>query len=234
MIARPFRAPAWAWLLVLSAAALFATLGTWQLGRGLAKARLATDAADTTTPVVALTSASAAPPAMTLVRATVTGRYEPERQLLQQGQSRAQQPGQHVWTPFALRDGARVLVNRGWVPADAKGEPPPPAGEVTLHGFWRTLPEPGLRLGDDLADCPAQKVFPHAVLYPTAASIACLLGRPALPGLFLLGASEPGGFVREWGDTGLPPERHYGYAFQWYALAVAAIVVFVVVNRSRP
>lgn len=235
MIARPFRAPAWAWLLMLAGVALFSTLGTWQLGRGIAKARVsATAAATNSGPAIALTATTAAPPPMTLVRATITGRYAPDRQLLQQGQSRAQQAGQHVWTPFALRDGAWVLVNRGWVPASSKGDPAPPGGEVTLHGFWRALPEPGLRLGDDAAACPAQKAFPHAVLYPTAGTVACLLGQPVLPGLFLLDPAEQGGFVREWSDTGIPPERHYGYAFQWYALAVAAAVVFVVVNRSRP
>ena len=91
-----------------------------------------------------------------------------------------------------------------------------------------------MRLGADATPCPADKVFPLPVLYPTAETLACLLGHRVLAGLFLLDPAEPAGFTREWGDSGLPRERHYGYAFQWYALAVAAIVIFVLVNRSRP
>lgn len=233
MIARGFRAPGWAWMLVVAAVALFAALGTWQLGRGLAKIRLAAAAADTSAPAEALGAGTAAPAAMTLRRATVTGTYLADRQLLQQGQSHAHQPGQHVWTPLELRDGVLVVVDRGWVPASVPPIAPPP-GEVTLRGFWRALPEPGLRLGDAAASCPAEKKYPLPVLYPTARDLACVLTRPVVPGLFLLDAAEPGGFVREWANLGFPPERHYGYAFQWYALAAAAAAIFVLVNRKRP
>ena len=233
MIARGFRAPWWAWLLAAAAVALFGVLGTWQLGRGVAKSRLAAAALDTSAPRVTLDAGTPAPPPLTLQRASATGVYVADRQLLQQGQSRAQRPGVHVWTPLALPDGGLLLVNRGWI-ADAAASLAPPPGEVTVHGFWRTLPEPGLRLGDASSHCPAEKRFPMPVLYPAAADIACLLGRPALPGLLLLDAAEPGGFLREWGDTGVSPERHYGYAFQWYMLGLAAIVLFVLVNRSRP
>jgi surfeit locus 1 family protein len=39
--------------------------------------------------------------------------------------------------------------------------------------------------------------------------------------------------VREWSDFGFPPARHFGYAFQWFALGVAVVVIFVVVNRRQ-
>jgi cytochrome oxidase assembly protein ShyY1 len=36
------------------------------------------------------------------------------------------------------------------------------------------------------------------------------------------------GFVREWTPNVMPPERHAAYAFQWFALAVATIAIFIV------
>jgi surfeit locus 1 family protein len=72
------------------------------------------------------------------------------------------------------------------------------------------------------------------VLYPTPPEVECLLKRPFVGGLLLLDPEAPGGYVREWTDFGFPPQRHYGYAVQWFALAIAALVVFVVVNRKRP
>jgi surfeit locus 1 family protein len=34
--------------------------------------------------------------------------------------------------------------------------------------------------------------------------------------------------------SSMPPARHRAYAFQWFAFAVAAVVMFVVLHRKRP
>lgn len=229
-----FRAPAWAWLLTVAAVALFGSLCAWQVDRGLAKeAQLAT-LRDVAAPVERLSAGSAAPQGLELRRVEARGRYLADRQLLQDGQSLRQRPGYHVWSPLRLADGARVVVDRGWIPLDRAGfDGSAPAGEVTVRGFLRRLPEPGVRLGDT-RNCAPQTTFPARVLYPTAAELECLLGGEVLAGLLLLDADLPGGFAREWTDFGFPPQRHYGYAVQWLGLAVAAVVLFLLVNRKRP
>jgi surfeit locus 1 family protein len=228
---RGWRAPPWAWVVTTAATALFVSLALWQAHRGQAKAALRDTLANPAPGAESLTARSAPPPALELQRARAEGTYLAETQLLQDGQSHAHRPGYHVWTPLQLRDGAIVLVNRGWVPRESAAIPAPP-GDVAVRGFWRALPEPGLRLA--AADnCPGEKKFPLVVLYPTAAEVACLLGPRVLAGLLLLDADLPGGFTREWADFGFPPERHYGYAFQWLALAIASVAVFLVVNRQR-
>lgn len=232
MVRTGFAAKPWAWLLTAAGVALFSTLGVWQVHRGLAKQQMLSELAAPSAAAENLSAASVAPEGLNLRRARARGKYLPERQLLEDGQSHRQQPGYHVWTPLQLEDGAIVLVDRGWVPRDAAAvQAPAPAGEMTLQGFWRALPEPGLRLAA-AGDCPAEKKFPAVVLYPAIAQVRCLLGASVLPGLFLLDAAEPGGFVREWTDLGFPPERHFGYAFQWFVLAIAAIVIFFRVNRK--
>ncbi|MDN5862848.1 MAG: hypothetical protein L0H19_05295, partial [Salinisphaera sp.] len=52
-------------------------------------------------------------------------------------------------------------------------------------------------------------------------------------GILLLGNDQPGGFPRDWTDVGLSPMRHIGYAVQWFAMAAAVVVLFVLVNRRR-
>jgi surfeit locus 1 family protein len=226
-----FRAPAWAWVLTAAAVALFLSLAAWQLRRGLARQELQRAFAETSAPAQVLSARSAPPAGLDLQRARASGRYRADRQLLQ-GQSRRAQPGYQVWTPLELADGALVIVDRGWIAREA---PPaaPPAGEVAVTGFWRALPEPALRLGAPGA-CPADPRFPAVVVYPERAELECLLGPRVVAGLLLLDAAAPGGFVREWGDFGFPPERHFGYAVQWGALALAALVIFVAINRKRP
>lgn len=229
---RALRAPAWAWLLTAAGVALFGSLGAWQLRRGIAKEALLATLADARAPAERLSAASPPPGELVLRRAEATGVYLADRQLLQDGQSLHKRPGYHVWAPLRLADGAIVVVNRGWIPLDRAGfDASAPGGEVTVRGFWRSLPEPGVRLAEPRPCAPAAQ-FPAPVLYPTAAELECLLGRPVLAGLLLLDADVPGGFAREWTDFGFPPERHYGYAVQWLALALAAVVIFLVVNRK--
>lgn len=229
-----FRAPAWAWALTAAAVSLFGTLSVWQLRRGVAKeAQLAT-LSDPAVPAERLSAGSAAPQGLELRRVEATGRYLADRQLLQDGQSLRQRPGYHVWSPLRLGDGAIVLVDRGWIPLDRAGfDGSAPAGDVTVRGFFRSLPEPGLRLAET-RNCPPERRYPALVLYPSAPELECLLGPGLLAGLLLLDADVPGGFARAWTDFGFPPQRHYGYAVQWLGLAVAALILFVLVNRKRP
>jgi cytochrome oxidase assembly protein ShyY1 len=229
-----FRAPAWAWLLVAAAVALFGALGQWQLGKGLAKQRMAAALADRAAEPEIISTALGAPHGLHVRRARASGTWLPERQLLLDGQSNQHRPGYRVWTPLLLADGTAVLVDRGWIPHHRAGfDAAVPAGAATVTGAWRALPQPALRL-EGTVNCPAEKAFPAVVLYPTGDDAECLLSRPVLAGLLLLDADARDGFVREWTDFGLPPARHYGYAAQWFALALAAVVMFIAVNRGRP
>ncbi|MCI0748953.1 MAG: SURF1 family protein [Nevskiales bacterium] len=230
-----FRAPVWAWGLTVAGVALFATLGHWQWGKGVNRQEwLAQFQADGGAGVT-LTRNTLAVQQLQLLRASATGVYWTDRQLLQDGQSREGRPGFHVWTPLRLRDGALLLVNRGWMaqPQNLKRlpQPPVPEGEVRIVGWWRSLPEPAIRVGED--DCRNTQSFPVVVVYPRQEQIQCLMGESVLPGLLLLDAREPDGFVREWSAGGLPPERHFGYAVTWYALAVTAVILFASLNWKR-
>ena len=55
-------------------------------------------------------------------------------------------------TPFALRGGGWVLVNRGWVPIGASRAARPQidvsADERELHGRTDNLPRPGMQMGE--------------------------------------------------------------------------------------
>jgi surfeit locus 1 family protein len=226
-------APGWAWLLTASAVALFGALGQWQLGKGLAKQHMAAAMTDRDAELEIISAALGAPLGLQVRRAQATGTWLTGQQLLLDGQSNRHRPGYRVWTPLLLPDDTAVLVDRGWIAHDRAGfDAAAPVGRATVVGAWRALPEPGLRL-EGTVNCPAEKAFPAVVLYPTGDDVECLLSRPVIAGLLLLDADAPGGFVREWTDFGLPPARHYGYAAQWFALALAAVVIFIAVNRRR-
>jgi cytochrome oxidase assembly protein ShyY1 len=221
--------------------ALTVYLGLWQLHRGAAKQALDRQyAAAAAQPPLELTAAATPPAVLAATRVSVHGEYLAERQLLLDDQARGQTPGYDVWTPLRLADGRLLIVNRGWVPAGpSRRELPPlpaPAGPLALSGLWRSLPEPGVRLGGAACDPSRPSTqWPRLVLYPTAADLACFYGEPVLAGEVLLAPEAPGGFVREWrvSSAGFPPARHYAYAAQWFAFALTLLVLFIKLNLKR-
>jgi len=71
--------------------------------------------------------------------------------------------------------------------------------------------------------------------FPDLAELAAALGEPVEPWVLLLSPQAEDGFLREWQPGGMPATRHLGYAVQWFALAAALAIIYVVVNvRRRP
>lgn len=231
-----FKPPLWSLLPTVLVTALFVTLGTWQLGRAHQKEALQS-AFDTagTAPVTSLPLQPPRGDALTTHRVRVEGAFDPQRQLLLDNQSRAQIPGYRVWTPLKREDGSWLIVDRGWVAADPdRGRLPAidVAGDAReVQGFWRPLPEPGLRLASD--PCAAIG-FPRVASYPTREQLACVLGAPVADGVLLLDAGLPDGYVREWTlPNPVPPARHYAYAAQWFAFAATLLFLFIKYSLKR-
>lgn len=230
-----FKPPTWAVLAMVPALALLLSLGTWQLHRGQDKAAMLTHYAQAgEQAAVAFNPKQVA--TMEPLHVQLSGHYDGQRQLLLDNQSNHQRPGYEVWTPLRLADGTLLLVNRGWIPqSGTRAEPPSPVapqGEQAITGYWRALSEPGMRLGQPT--CARAAKYPQIVNYPKVTELQCIFGEPVLNGEILLDAKADGGFVREWNfDNGFPPSRHYGYAAQWYALALTLFAFFIKLNLKR-
>ena len=48
-----------------------------------------------------------------------------------------------------------------------------------------------------------------------------------------LSTDESSGFVREWAIVSMPPVRHVGYAVQWFAMALAILILFIALNVKK-
>lgn len=235
-MAYSFRPPWWSIPPTLLFGALFVTLGLWQLGRAQQKLELqaAFDRAGSGARL-ALMLASPAPDLLATHEASARGAYDAQRQLLLDNQSRERVPGYRVWTPLRLASGGVLIVDRGWVAADPDRRKLPDlavaAGEREVQGYWRPLPEPGLRLD---ADPCSERDFPRVLSYPTRAQLECVLDAEVADGVLLLDPAQPEGFVREWTlPNPVPPARHYAYAAQWFAFAATLLFLFVKFSLKR-
>lgn len=231
-----FRRPsALAWLLLLSGLVLFIAAGVWQHGRAEAKrARIADWQALAEAPAQPMAPALAAR-AEGFDRVQVRGRWLPQRYLLD-NQVRDSRVGVEAYAPLATADGAVLLVALDWLPyARPGGVPPPlpalPAGEVGLTGTLAPPPAHGLRMGRDWSSAPD---WPKLMPYFDLAEIAADSGLALAPRVLRPDPDPARPVAAAWRPVaGMPPERHLAYAWQWWSLALAIVIVFLVVHRPR-
>ena len=168
-------------------------------------------------------------------RVVATGRYLPLHYLLD-NRTRRGAAGYDVLSPLVFDDeGVRgVMVNRGWIALGPSREVLPetsaPSGALEVRGRSRR-PGAAFLLGD--AGYRGD-IWPRVVQSIDIGKMEETLGVDLLPFVIELEPTEPYGFDRGWPPHGgLTPRRHRAYAFQWFALALTLVVIYVVVNLRR-
>lgn len=229
-----FRPPAWASALTALAVASFGGLGGWQLHRAEEKrAFFAAFDAPAGAGTLAAPVADGEAPALPFAFIRLEGAYDGAHQLLLDARVREGRNGYEVLTPLRTAEGT-VLVNRGWIAASPRRDELPEVGvsdaRRAITGRLTRLPVPGWRSG---TAAPTDTRWPRRLLYPTAGEVSRALGYRVHDYQLLLAPGEPDGYVRDWRPSVMRPEQHLAYAFQWFALALAVIIVFVVVNLAR-
>ena len=234
---REFAPPAWGVALAALGLAVFVSLGCWQLGRASEKQALF-DAFMQGGRETVDASGLGLDELARYQHVRLRGSYDATRQvLLDNMPSATGRPGYRVLTPFVRADGRGwVLVDRGWVPLGATRAALPDVAvgerEREVSGILDVLPIPGVRVGP--AAAPGSAGWPRVLLFPTEADVESALGVDVESRIVLLDAGAPEGFERKWRPAlGFGPERHLGYAIQWFAFALVAMVIFVAVNLRR-
>lgn len=137
--------------------------------------------------------------------------------------------GYEVVQPFSYGQGQMILVSRGWVPGslDRRQLPPitTPAGEQQLQGY---LYQPGKLI--KLGETEQQQGWPQVVPSASVENMYKLLGKnDKISPHFLVRLAEnsPALFTAHWQLVNVLPERHIGYAVQWFLMAGLLVVLFI-------
>ncbi|GIX35995.1 MAG: hypothetical protein KatS3mg126_1774 [Lysobacteraceae bacterium] len=223
------------WVLALLLAAAFTVLGAWQHGRGVAKQGY----------LEAWEAALKAPPKPLLpwTRGREIVAPEPVQgtlQALPEGRWLLLDNARHqgrlgVRAHFIARLGPRLglLVDAGWLPFDrARGLPPLPPMPAAVQARGLLLPWPG------------QGIALAETAWPDRGATALLVrldrealeqdaGLTLIEGILRLGPDADFGFERQLEalPNTLPPEKHFGYALQWWGLALATLATALVLDR---
>ena len=226
------------WMLALLAIALFVVLGFWQLDRGHKKQAVLTQvqavlAERRAQPLVA---ASDMARARAYDWAAGSGVFIDAPAVLLDNQQREGRPGVRVYRVFAPTQGATLLVELGWLPlpgARRMPDVPRPQGSMRIEGLLAPRPSHGI------ATAVAVPLANGALLTIglEAANLNLALRQPRLaPRVLKLDPVLPLGYARDLDvlPNTLPPQRHLGYAVQWFALALAVLVTTLVLSLRKP
>jgi surfeit locus 1 family protein len=218
----------------LTVVALLVGLGTWQIQRLHEKeALIAARQAQMSAPAIELPT-GVDPAALEYRRVTLAGRFLHDRELYLGGRPHRGVVGFGVVTPLALSDGRQILVHRGWVPPERKDPERRPEGlaegTVALEAVVRT----GGWKGSDWfrPDNVPRDNYWHWVDLPAMARHAGLEA-PVLEVYVDAVEDAPGGL-----PIAVPPRiqlrnDHLQYAFTWYALALALLIIYLIYHTRR-
>ncbi len=220
------------------AAGITARLGWWQLDRAAQKNRLQADwTTQRALPSLPLQELARTPEqaAAQLQRAVqLQGRWLAAHTVYLDNRQMNGRPGFYAVTPLALPDGSAVLVQRGWLPRDLLertriAASPLPDGPVQVLG--RIAPGPA-RLFEFAAS--ASGAIRQNLDLDSFARETALPLRP-LAIVQEDGPAPPAdGLLRQWPMPAADVHKHYGYAFQWFALCALIIGLYVWFQLLRP
>jgi surfeit locus 1 family protein len=228
--------------IVLIAAVLAATatarLGVWQLDRASQKTRLhdaqlsQRDKPPVSMEALARDVAALAPQLHRSVQ--LKGHWLSAQTVYLENRQMTGRPGFYAVTPLRLDDGSAVLVQRGWLPRDLLDRtrivlPPLPEGPVQVQGHIA----PGPSRLYDFAGAASGPVRQNLDIDAYARET----GLPLRPLTVVQedGTAPPAdGLLRQWPAPAADVHKHYGYAFQWFALSALIIGLYAWFQLIRP
>ncbi len=212
--------------------ALFTRLGFWQLDREQEKMDL----------FQGFSQAMQNPPRVLdpytpqprFSRVELQGQYAGQQFLLD-NQTLDGRTGVHVYAPFRLASVQQtILVNRGWLPMERTRRERPkiptlPIGNTAVVGHLSSYPQPGIKVGQPDYDSPQ----PWLLIYLEPEDLAAALKVELTPQVLLETSPSPTTFAQVWEPKVMAPEKHRGYAVQWFSLAFVVLLVTVILTFKK-
>lgn len=227
---------------------LLLALGCWQLSRAEQKTQLLANYKE---------RAVTAPQPLDVLlqqqdwnnyRVRLEGVYDPQKHFLLDNRVHDGRAGYEVISPFILShtiyltteggDKASVdyvWVNRGWIPMGPSRHELPEilelAGQRVIIGQIYVPQGKGLIL----KDTPLSGKWPEVIQQTDFNQMKDRYapGDTALPFTIRLDAGSVGAFKTGWQPINMGPQKHLGYAFQWFLMAAVLSVLYLYASISR-
>ena len=221
--------------------------GVWQLSRANTKIAMAANLlARQQMPILNANSGSLTLEEASERRMIARGQYLPDAAIWLDNRpkpisatgSNATQSGFYLLMPFRLENRDEVLwVNRGWAPRNNENREtlPPiktPSGVISVEGIVFAHPGKVYELGDGKTIDSLGK--PKIEQNFNLVAEGRMRGWNQAP--FILREEEAGnedGLLRTWAPLTTGVDRHYAYAFQWFALAFCGFLFWFITGLRQ-
>ncbi|WP_256327828.1 SURF1 family protein [Nitrosospira sp. Nl5] len=139
--------------------------------------------------------------------------------------------GYHIITPLRIGESSmHVLVNRGWAAADRDRSKLPqistPDGQIVVSGVATSAVQKTLELSKEMV---SGQVWGNLDLERYRGATGLTLQ----PVMILQQDDVKDGLVRQWVRPDSGSAKNLGYAFQWFAMALAVFIIYLVLSVKR-
>lgn len=173
---------------------------------------------------------------LSYTKVQITGHFDNSHYFLLDNRIQDGRVGYEVLTPFLADSGAQVILNRGWVPQGHTRAQLPDISQIEgparIEGsLYVPLSEPFM-----LSDAQETNLnsWPRVVQSIDIESWSTELDMSLAPYSIRLTQDSPGALVARWQTINMLPEKHRGYAVQWFAMAAALLLMYLYFATRSP
>ena len=216
--------------------ALLLGLGGWQIDRGLEKNRLEKTLTEQQHQSIVIKRKPQSWDDIKYKKVELDGNWLAGKTFLLDNRIYQGRLGYEVLHPFQLSDGSVMLVNLGWIDKnriEKKG-----VGDVVPADSVKSekvsgqlyLPKKGFTLG---AAYTNETSWPKIIQYFDRRALSKALGVNLQPAVIVQESNPNRGLTRIWSPYVINPLRHFGYAVQWWGLALLLIIFGFIWSRNN-
>ena len=231
-----WRKPTWQIVIATIAGVFFlSSLGVWQLQRAEEKKQIHLENESRKNSAPQTFSFPITDPAsLRFQRIRVQGRFISNKQFVLDNRYLDHQVGFNILTPFKLDNSDKVvLVDRGWLPLKGPREKLPIIDvDENLRTLVGTVYVPYGK-AFSLGEIDNSISWPRLIQYLDFKELSIRLEHELLPLSLRMEANQADTYKAQWVVYASSPKRNLGYAFQWFAMALALLVIFIVLHRPR-
>ena len=207
-------------------------LGNWQLSRAQEKEDRQTKLNQLSQqPVISIPTSPIKLEDYRFRKVEIHGTYVPTHTIYLDNKINRGRAGYQIITPVKIgKSSMHVLINRGWVAAGRTRSElpniPTPTNKVTVIGIAESPTMRTLELSTETVSGQVWENL-HLERYRKAT------GLTLQPLVVLQENNVEDGLLREWTRPDSGASRNLGYAFQWFSMALAVLILYLVLSVKR-
>ena len=165
------------------------------------------------------------------IRVKVSGKLQARSVFLWDNRIVNGKVGYEAIMPLETENGT-VLVNLGWIQGTGYRDQLPRVIIPEVSHFEGVIwaPQENKFIGEEVL---SDDKWPIVIQQVNVKQIGELLGETLVPFVVALDLPASAGFVNNHKPVVMPPEKHIAYAVQWFGLAIACFVIFIVASFKK-